>query len=219
MTQALPDLPQPTIVDDRPITWWRLLPEHRAANPSELGAVLRALHALPVPSAVDLPASDPFDGLGERVTDAHTLGAEDRIWLTRHLTELRDRYDRLALGRPRQVIHGDAWQGNIAVPASGTPILLDLEDVAIGHPDWDLVQLAVDYTDFARLDEHDYRDFVDAYGGYDITTTSGFRTWADVQELRWTCFVIGKSGNNPAATAEVRRDCPLNGVSGPTRRA
>jgi aminoglycoside phosphotransferase (APT) family kinase protein len=203
VTQALPDLPQPTIVDGRPVTWWRLLPEHRPANPGELGSALRTLHALPVPTTLNLPTSDPFDRFDVRISGAQGLGADNQEWLAQHVTDLRERYDRLALGEPHHVIHGDAWQGNIAVPAFGPPILLDLEDVAIGHPDWDLIQLAVDYTDFARLDEHDYRDFVDAYGGHDITATAGFRVWADIQELRWTCFVIGKSHNNPAARDEA----------------
>ena len=208
-TQAVPEVRQPTMVGDMPVTWWRLLPEHRPASPSELGSVLRALHALPVPAAIGLPIADPFEGLGERVEDARVLGLDDQNWLARHLDQLRSNYDRLALESPRHVIHGDAWQGNVAVPASGTPILLDLEDVAIGHPDWDLVQLAVDYADFARLDEQDYRGFVRAYGGYDITGTASFRVWADIQELRWTCFAISKASDGPTAASEARHriDC------------
>jgi hypothetical protein len=203
-TQPVPELRQPTMVCDRPVTWWRLLSEHRPASPSELGSVLRALHALAIPTSVALPTADPFEGLGERVGEARNLGLDDQSWLVRHLDRLRSDYDRLALDKPRHVIHGDAWQGNVAVPASGIPILLDLEDVAIGRPEWDLVQLAVDYTDFARLNEQDYRGFVDAYGGYDITSTASFRVWADIQELRWTCFAISKSSNDPTAADEAR---------------
>lgn len=216
-TRPVPELAQPTMVGDRPVTWWRLLPEHRPASPSELGSVLRALHALPIPASVALPIADPFDGLGERVGDARSVAPDDRSWLVQHLDQLRSKYDRLALDKPGHVIHGDAWQGNVAIPESGMPILLDLEDVAIGYPDWDLVQLAVDYTDFARIDEQDYRGFVRAYGGYDITSTANFRVWADIQELRWTCFAISKSNSDPTAASEARHrvDCLRGNVPRP----
>jgi aminoglycoside phosphotransferase (APT) family kinase protein len=121
-----------------------------------------------------------------------------------HVADLRTRYRRLSLGEPRHVIHGDAWQGNVAVPTVGAPILLDLEHVSIGHRDWDLVQLGVDYTDFARIDEQEYRAFVRAYGGYDVTAMPGFRVLADLQELRWTYFVIRKSESSPAAGREAQ---------------
>jgi len=102
------------------------------------------------------------------------------------------------------VIHGDAWQGNVAVPDFGRPILLDLEMVSLGRREWDLVQIAVDYTDFARLTDEDYRSFVAAYGGYDVTSVSGYRTIADLQELRWGCFALGKSDRSAEAAREAR---------------
>lgn len=43
VVRALAGVPQPVMVSDRPITWWRLLPAHRPATPGELGAVLRTL--------------------------------------------------------------------------------------------------------------------------------------------------------------------------------
>lgn len=204
VTQALPDIAQPVIVDDRPVTWWRLLPKHRDATPAELGSMLRQLHSLQAPTSLQLPTVDPFAELDPRVENATTLDANDRAWLTRHLAELRDRYNQLPLGEPRHVIHGDAWQGNVAVPDSGTPILLDLEHVAIGYTDWDLIPLAVDYADFARLSRDDYQSFVTAYGGRDVLKTPSFRVLAEIQELRWVSFVISKSEMNPEASKEAR---------------
>jgi hypothetical protein len=204
VTRTIEDIAQPVVVDDRPVTWWRLLPEHRAATPAELGSVLRALHAVPMPTTPRLPTSDPVAVLDQLIVGTPGLDAEDRGWLVDHVADLRARYRRLPLGEPRHVIHGDAWQDNVAVPAVGAPILLDLEHISIGHPDWDLIQLAVDYADFARIDEQQYRSFVHAYGGYDVTETPGFRILADIQELRWTNFVIGKSASNEAAGREVR---------------
>jgi hypothetical protein len=203
VTQPVLDVSQPVVVDSRPVTWWRLLPEHRAATPAELGSMLRALHALPVPTSPPLPTADPLADL-DQIGRAPGLDADDRVWLTRHAADLRERYRRLSLGEPRHVIHGDAWQGNVAVPTAGAPILLDLEHVAIGHPDWDLIQLGVDYTDFARIDKQEYRAFVRAYGGYDVTATPGFRVIADIQELRWTRFVLSKAESSAAAAREAR---------------
>jgi aminoglycoside phosphotransferase (APT) family kinase protein len=101
------------------------------------------------------------------------------------------------------VIHGDAWQGNLLVPSTGTPIFLDLDKVSLGRPEWDLIQLAVDHTDFNRLDNDDYHAFVTAYGGHDMTTTPEFRIYADIQELRWTAFAISLSHHSPAARTET----------------
>jgi hypothetical protein len=217
VTQTVADITQPVVVDDQPVTWWHLLPEHRAATPAELGSVLRALHELPVPSSLRLPIADPLADLDQRLGGASGLDVDDRAWLMGHVADLRARYGQLSLGVPRHVIHGDAWQGNVAVPSSGAPILLDLEHVSIGHPDWDLIPLAVDYIDFARLDEREYRAFVRAYGGYDVTESRGFRVLADIQELRWTAFVISKSANSRAAGVEARHRiaCLRGGVPRP----
>ncbi|RSM50918.1 aminoglycoside phosphotransferase family protein [Amycolatopsis balhimycina DSM 5908] len=204
VVQALPDLPQPAMVNDRPVTWWALLPPHRPATPAELGAVLRTFHALPVPKVPNLPAHDPFANLDPRIADASGLDDGDRAWLRGHLSQLRQRYQHLTVNGPDRVIHGDAWQGNIAVPDSGPPILLDLEMVSLGRREWDLIQLAVDYTDFARITTDDYRSFVAAYGGYDVTTVPSYRTLADIQELRWVCFALSKSDARPEAADQAR---------------
>jgi aminoglycoside phosphotransferase (APT) family kinase protein len=117
---------------------------------------------------------------------------------------LKKDFNDLAFASSRELIHGDAWQGNVAVPDSGPPILLDLEMVSLGDHAWDLVQIAVDYTDFARLTTTDYKAFVTAYGGADLTTMSGFRTLADIQELRWVAFALSKATVSKSAATEAR---------------
>lgn len=204
VVQALPNVPQPVVINGRPVTWWELLPAHRPAAPAELAAVLRAVHALPVPNGLELPEHDPLSGLDRQITEAPGLRREDRAWLAHHLAQLGRQYRQLTSDEPPHVIHGDAWQGNIAVPESGRPILLDLEMMSLGRREWDLVQLAVDYTDFARLTGEDYNSFVAAYGGYDVTAVSGYRTIADLQELRWVCFALSKSDTSTDAAHEAR---------------
>jgi hypothetical protein len=76
----------------------------------------------------------------------------------------------------------------VVVGSDGVVTVLDLDKVSLGRPEWDLVQLAVDYKDFSRIAEPEYRSFVEAYGGYDVTAWPGFRLLADIQELRWVGF-------------------------------
>ncbi|WP_280461635.1 phosphotransferase family protein [Nocardia carnea] len=130
---------------------------------------------------------------------------------------MRAWYEQLQPAESESVIHGDAWQGNLVVLRSGTPVFLDLDKVSVGRPEWDLIQLAVEHTDFTRLSATDYRSFVSAYGGHDITTRPEFRLFADIQELRWTAFAIGLSHRKGSARAEAahRIDCLRGRVAKP----
>ncbi|MBB5912784.1 aminoglycoside phosphotransferase (APT) family kinase protein [Nocardia transvalensis] len=194
---------QPVVVDDRPVTWWQLIPDHRASTPDELGAMLRALHALLPPTTFQLPAYNPFAGIEERVVQAKSIGEGDRSWLIGRCRALKKQYDGFPDSESTSVIHGDAWQGNLVVPASGVPTVLDLDKVSIGRREWDLIQIAVDYTDFERIGASEYSAFVMAYGGYDVTRWPGFRVVADIQELRWTAFALSVASGRVAAAAEA----------------
>ncbi|MFF0498864.1 phosphotransferase enzyme family protein [Nocardia aobensis] len=202
--EPIASVTQPVVVDERPVTWWRLISDHRAATPAELGATLRALHALRPPSTFELPAYDPFAGIEERVATATAISEDDRSWLAVHCAALEKQYSELPGTEWMSVIHGDAWQGNVVVPASGIPIVLDLDKVSIGRREWDLIQLAVDSVDFGRISENEYRAFVAAYGGFDVTLWPGFRTLADIQELRWTAFALSVAAAQQTAGAEAR---------------
>ncbi|WP_433521560.1 phosphotransferase enzyme family protein [Nocardia pseudovaccinii] len=202
--ETVSELPQPIVVDDRPVTWWRLIPDHRPATPAELGAMLRALHSLTPPADFELPSYDPFGDLRERLAKAGTVDDDDRRWLVTRYDELRQQYDKLQDPLRLAVIHGDAWQGNVVVPPSGTPIVLDLDKVSVGRPEWDLIQLAVDYTDFARILGADYLSLVNAYGGHDITDWSDFRLFADIQELRWVGFALERAAASEGAAQQAK---------------
>ena len=194
----------PTVVDERPVTWWDLIPDHRPSTPEELGEMLRRLHALIPPREFELPSYAPFDGLRERIEFATTIDESDRSWLLDHHARLQQQYNEIDHPATSCVIHGDAWQGNLVVPPSGEPIVLDLDKVSIGRREWDLVQLAVDYTDFQRITDSQYQGFVDAYGGYDVTHWPSYRVLADIQELRWVGFAIDRSDAGQAVTAVAK---------------
>ncbi|MEV0712729.1 aminoglycoside phosphotransferase family protein [Nocardia aurea] len=191
------------VVDGRPVTWWRTIPDHRPSTPAELGGALRRLHTFVPPTTFTLPHHDPFSGLHRQINVAGYISNDDRGWLATHLHSLREQYDDLEPMDTPRVIHGDAWQGNLVVPADETPILLDLERVSLGRVEWDLVQIAADYTDFARLSAIDYAAFVDSYGD-DLTTHEKFRLFADIQELRWTVFALSQAEANTKAAAQVQ---------------
>ncbi|WP_433194004.1 phosphotransferase enzyme family protein [Nocardia sp. CA-107356] len=202
--ETVSELSQPIVVDDRPVTWWRLIPDHRPATPAELGAMLRALHSLTPPADFALPSYDPFGDLRERLVTAGTVDDDGRRWLLTRYDELHQQYDGLQDPLRLVVIHGDAWQGNLVVPPSGPPIVLDLDKVSVGRPGWDLIQLAVDYTDFARIPAADYLSLVNAYGGQDITDWSDFRLFADIQELRWVGFALERAAANESAAQQAK---------------
>ncbi|RPF21485.1 phosphotransferase family protein [Myceligenerans xiligouense] len=206
-----PGIDQPVLVAGRPVTWWLPLPRHRHATTAELATVLHQLHKLPVPAALHLPVLDPLAHVANRIGDATGIPSADRSWLLDHAAALR-REAAGVLPTHTAVVHGDAWQGNVVVPDDDEPVLLDFEHVALGHPDWDLVPIAVDHTDFARLSNADYDAFVRAHGGHDVTRTPWFRTMADIQELRWTAFVARKAATSQhAATEATHRIACLRG--------
>ncbi|MGH3861039.1 phosphotransferase [Actinokineospora sp.] len=198
----LPGLDQPTVVDRWPVTWWVQLAAHRHATPDELGATLRQVHSVDPATPNCADELDPFDGITYRIANAPQLAAEDHHWLTEHLSLLRADYAALPPGLSRRMIHGDAWQGNVVVPDGGEPTVLDLDHASLGPPEWDLVPLAVDHTDFARISAADYQSFVDAYG-HDVTTWPGYRTLAAIRELGWTAFALSKAGACRAAATEA----------------
>ncbi|MGH3672458.1 MAG: phosphotransferase family protein [Pseudonocardiaceae bacterium] len=204
VTQLSPGMLQPTVIKGQAVTWWRSIPQHRPATPAELGGLLRMLHSLPAPESLSLPSLNLFCKLAERIKNAVGINRKERDWLVGHYHELLERYHETRFYSGIRIIHGDAWQGNVAVPQDGSPILLDLEDVSRGHPEWDLISIAVDHVDFARIDAEEYQSFVGAYGGFDVTGSPGYGVLAAIQELRWVCFTLSKADNNPAALRETR---------------
>jgi hypothetical protein len=200
--KAVAGMMQPTLIDDIPVTWWELLRENRPATPSELGVALKKIHLLAVPHELGLPNFVPFNVDRERVMHNAPLESADADWLESRMDHLNDEYSRASAHMPRGLIHGDAWQGNVLVPADSEPVVIDFEAFCAGPTYWDIVPLAVDYTDFSRISGGEYEHFVSSYG-FDVTSAPTYRMLADIQELRWTAFVVGKMKEDRGAASEA----------------
>jgi aminoglycoside phosphotransferase len=209
------DIEQPIEVDGRSVTFWDELPAHVPSTLLQVAAVLRQLHALPMPTGDLLGALAPFVRLRERIRQAATLPEGDRAWLAARLTDLEQKWATIGTATPACVVHGDAWTGNVVTTSDGHVILLDLERCSIGPPEWDLVSTAVKYATFGQVSAAEYQQFCDAYGR-DVTSWSGFPVLRDIRELRMTCYVAQQAAEHPhlADEASLRVAC-LQGRRGP----
>ncbi|MFF7249963.1 phosphotransferase enzyme family protein [Embleya sp. NPDC008237] len=210
------EVDQPLVVEDRPVTFWRELPAHRAGTPVEIAVLMRRLHDLPVPRDEGFGVLAPFVRLTERLSAATVIDADDRGWLLDRLAHLTAQWEAgLPAGLPEAAVHGDLYGGNVAVDATGVGRLLDLERFAVGPPEWDLVSTAIGYTSLRQISAADYGAFVAAYGT-DVTAWSGYALLRDIRELRMTSYVIQLASENSVYTREARWrvDC-LRGRNGP----
>jgi aminoglycoside phosphotransferase (APT) family kinase protein len=195
--RVLSGIEQPVEVDGRAVTFWLELPPHRPGTPTQVATALRRLHSLPAPAEFGLPRLEPFVRLRDRITGATTFTEHDRTWMLQHLADLARRYADLPAGRPGCVVHGDAWRGNIVSTVDGQVVVLDLERVAIGPPEWDLVHTVIKHSSFGWISAADSRNFVDTYG-YDVTEWAGFELLRDIREFRMTCTAAQAAAENPA---------------------
>jgi hypothetical protein len=94
-------------------------------------------------------------------------------------------------------------------------IFLDLERVAVGPPEWDLVHTAIKHHSFGWISANEYGSFCLAYG-YDVTTSPGYPLLRDIREFRMTCMAAQLAAENDALTAQAawRLSC-IRGDRGP----
>jgi hypothetical protein len=212
--ETVAGIDQPVVIDGSPVTFWRELPEHRHGTPPEVAAVLKRLHASPLPNDFDLPPLAPFVRLAERIDGATTLSEDDRDWLRGQLDRLRDAFDDFPAGLPRSAIHGDAWAGNVVVTVDG-PVLLDLERFSLGPPEWDLVSTAVRLSTFGTMTAEEYRAFAQVYG-HDVLKWDGFDVLRDIRELRVTCYAAQRASEEPSLREQADlRVASIRGLRGP----
>ena len=199
---------------------WTLLrqPPGQVWTPADLAGPLRAFHAVntltaPLPAWNPVEASrrrlravDALDDAGRRRMRAWStqVGAplEDIVdWLYRWCDTLDDAVAGVQWHLPSGVIHGDAHTGNLLVAANRHPVLCDLDSVAVGPREWDLVPAAHGPARFGR-DHATYTAFADEYG-FDVTTWPGWPILRQVRELQLVTSVIASLNGRPAVAGEL----------------
>ncbi|MFJ2955098.1 phosphotransferase enzyme family protein [Streptomyces sp. NPDC087270] len=199
------DVEQAVVVSGHPVTFWHLIEEgDREATYGELGAVLRDLHALPVPRGLDLP---PFDALGRsalRIERAVGIPEEDRDFLRRRRVELSRLMAKLDFELPSGPVHGDAHTNNLMVDPQGRVHLIDFETFCRDHGEWDLMVAAHEYDRLGWVSDEQYAAFSGAYGR-DLREWPGFETLCAIQEFKMTTWLMQNVRESAETAAEYGR--------------
>ncbi|WP_224401252.1 phosphotransferase enzyme family protein [Pseudonocardia sp. ICBG1034] len=196
---------QPFDVGEHPVTFWEHI-DGRRGRPSDVGdlaRILRSIHQLPVDQAPELPTFDPFARVVHRIEQS-PIPDDDRAVLAQILDEVRVQLGDLEFPLAPAVLHGDAHVQNLMVPADGRPVVIDLENMALGQPEWDLNVTAAEYLTAGFWTAKQYREFVDAYG-FDVTSWSGFKILRPVQAIEMTTWLMQNIDEAPKIRAEYER--------------
>jgi aminoglycoside phosphotransferase len=196
---------QPVVADRRPVTFWELVSERTEyGTVAELGGLLRWLHRLEPPSSLMLPELRPFARVEARI-DGAELAEKDRVFLRDRLAELREAYGRLEFVLPAGLVHGDANIGNIIRrQADGVAVLIDLDGVAAGPREWDLVLTAMYYERFGWHTAREYAEFVAGYG-FDVMSWPGYPVLRAIRELIMVTWLAQNTREKPEIAAEVAK--------------
>ncbi|MFG3183023.1 phosphotransferase enzyme family protein [Streptomyces nigra] len=195
--------PEALLVEGHPVTVWHRLPDAvRPAEPRDLAALLRIVHALPAP---------PF-----ALSPRELLGGVER-WLrlagdaidpadAAYLRERRDGFAEAAARlTPRLTpgpIHGDALPRNVHIGPDG-PVLVDLETFSADLREHDLVVMALS-RDRYGLPAAAYEEFTDTYG-WDVREWDGCAVLRGARETASCAWVAQHAPSNPKALEEFRR--------------
>jgi Ser/Thr protein kinase RdoA (MazF antagonist) len=89
---------------------------------------------------------------------------------------------------PPAVVHGDAHTGNLLQTVDGRRVLCDLDALAWGPPEADLVPAAHGKVRFGR-DPHDYARFANRYG-FDVLDWSGWPVLRRLRDLQLAAYLL-----------------------------
>ncbi|WUD72583.1 aminoglycoside phosphotransferase family protein [Streptomyces sp. NBC_00510] len=195
--------PEARLVEGHPVTYWERLPDVvRPAEPADLAALLRLVHALPEPDFA-LPRRDLLDGVERWLRLAGpAVDPADAAYLR----ERRDGFAAAAAALtphlPAGPIHGDALPRNVHVGPDG-PVLVDLETFSADLREHDLVVMALS-RDRYGLGTDAYDAFTAAYG-WDVREWDGCAVLRGARETASCAWVAQHAPGNPAALTEFRR--------------
>jgi aminoglycoside phosphotransferase (APT) family kinase protein len=177
--------------------------EARRVMPAQLGAILAAIHAVPITDAAlaDLPGMDD-DGSPA----AAELARYEQIYRTlapepHPVIEYGFRWlaARLPPSRRRVLVHGDYRIGNVLFGAEGVRVILDWEQAHVGDPMEDLGWMCVRAWRFGSplpvggIGERD--EFFRAYerAGGDEVDPEIVRFWEALGDLKWAVICIAQA--------------------------
>ncbi|MGR4882550.1 phosphotransferase [Streptomyces sp. LARHCF249] len=195
--------PEPRLVDGHPVTLWHRLPDAvRPAEPEDLAALLRRIHALPAPP-FPLAARDLLGGVERWLRLAgDAIDAADAAYLRARRDACAGELAGLVPHLPPGPIHGDALPRNVHVGPDG-PVLVDLETVSSDLREHDLVVMALS-RDRYGLPAAAYGAFVTAYG-WDVRDWEGCAVLRGARETAGCAWISQHAPANPKALAEFRR--------------
>ena len=203
------DVEQLVLVDGLGVSFWDAVSDdgNVYATAGEVADMLLRLHGLAPPGSLELPAFEPLGSIGRRVvvndclrdTDRTFLMGRrvvvndwlrdaDRTFLMGRLIDARARYGRVTFVLPQSVIHGDANVGSVLHGRDGWPVVIDLDGVAIGPREWDLIQTAIFFDRFGWHTDDEYRTFAKTYG-FDIMQWPGYPVLRDIRELHMVSWL------------------------------
>jgi aminoglycoside phosphotransferase (APT) family kinase protein len=203
--RALP-FEQPIIIDGHAATFWEAVSPvgNEWTSVAEIAELLVRLHRLAPPRDLRLPDVAPFAKAVDRITSNTWLTPDKRRVMTDKLAELQDRYTNLDWALSVGVIHGDAAIGNALRDWDGQPVMIDLDNFAIGHREWDLILAAVYYDSFGWHSKDEYDEFARAYG-FDIMKWSGYSTLKEISEFLMVTWVITKAEESQQVADEASK--------------
>lgn len=199
------DVEQPVVVVDRLVTFWKSVSDGETyAGLADVAALIRRLHELDAPASIELPRLRPFGSLDAPLPSFPGLDENDAIFLRERYRWARETFDELPFALPRGVIHGDANVGNVLLDRDGRPVLIDLDSLAVGPREWDLIQTALFYDRLGWHTREEYEAFVEVYG-YDLLQWEGYEQLADMREIAMTVWLSRQAAESQRSAAEAAK--------------
>lgn len=199
-----PGVSQPMRVGGYAVTvWQRLDPAHDdPITVSELGSLLRDLHALPAPP-VPLPSLRPIHGIERAVTRSEILNGKEQDLLMGRLEALAAGWEAMRFPLGTSLIQSDPQIRNALRRFDGTPVLADWDGAALGPREWDIATVAVHCRRFDPPGPDAFAGFTAAYG-WDATSWPRFEELCQLRELQMIATNARKSRPGTEAADEVR---------------
>ncbi|MGW3954967.1 phosphotransferase enzyme family protein [Streptomyces sp. NPDC004752] len=195
--------PEARLVAGHPVTVWHRLPTTlRPAEPRDLAALLRLVHALPA-APFELPRRELLGGVERWLRLAgDAIDPADAAFLR----ERRDGFATAAAALTPRLspgpIHGDALPRNVHIGPDG-PVLVDLETFSADLREHDLVVMALS-RDRYGLPAAAYDSFTETYG-WDVRDWEGCSVLRGARETASCAWVAQHAPADPRALAEFRR--------------